>query len=691
MGDLHPRVSACARGGQISSDPKVAGVPEVRRFLAFSALLALAACGGQEGVEAPAGRTRVVFEGVQSISTSELQELVASDVGRFESDQRPSALDDAAYRVEYRYRQDGFDRVQVNTRTAGDRVIFRIQEGPRIFLGKIRFLGATLYSPEELEKLIPDRFLAGSMPYSLRIVLLIEESLYTAYRSRGYIDVSILRSVSPEPDKNGRLDVSYTVDEGKPYLVTEIRGLPSDKGLEEKTAPFLGHPYAPATGEALEATILDYYREHGHPLATARAKPQIDHDTGSVGLDLEVSEGPKVKFGEEKVEGAVWTRTSFIQSRTGIKEGDEYKVSELHTAEERLIATNAFKKVRVIPEPYQEESGTQALKIEVEEREVGQLSVSGGYGSFEKIRLGSDLTGVNIWGGGETLRVGGNFSKVGYRAESELGVPYLFGSELRLGVSGYYESEQYPSFDALSRGGVLSLTYPLFTGMTATLGVRHANIITSNVSPDVPPGDLLDFNYTAFLISPTLDLRDNPLLPTRGILLTSEVSYSPSDKISDVEFWSASGRFSYYFPFPAGIVFATSFQGGVIAPIGGTQDIPIALREFAGGTNSVRGYKFQGVGPKVNGQPTGGEVFLALQSEVRFPIWGEVQGALFTDQGGVWADRTQVNLTEIRYSVGTGIRYITAAGALAADIGVNPHPRQGEYYVEFALSVGFPF
>jgi translocation and assembly module TamA len=377
--------------------------------------------------------------------------------------------------------------------------------------------------------------------------------------------------------------------------------------------------------------------------------------------------------------------------RFTLEAGKEYKSSDLRRAEERLVATRIFKKVRVSPSSTQQEAATVPIEIDVEERESGEASVRAGYGSFEGLRLGADLTAVNIWGGAESLRVGGNFSKVGYRGETELGVPYLGGTDLRLGLSGYYESREYPSFDALSRGAVLGFSYPVLEMLTATLGLRYANIITTNVDPSVPPGDLLDFNYTALFFSPTLDLRDNALNPTRGMLLAGEVSWSPSYLLSDVEFWSAGGRFSYFFPFPAGIVFATSFQGGVIAPIGGTDTIPIALREFAGGTNTVRGYKFESIGPKVNGEPTGGEVFLALQTEVRFPLVGDLQGVLFFDEGGVWFDRLRVNLAELRYAVGTGLRFVTPAGALSADLGWNPHPRQAEYPLEFHPSVGFPF
>jgi translocation and assembly module TamA len=654
-------------------------------------LLALAAGCASEPEQGKPSEERVVFKGSESKSDGELRELVRHDLRRYEAEQRPTALEDAAYRIEYQYRLEGFDRVVVRVAPVGAQIVFTIEEGPKIRLGRVRFEGATVYKDEELHELVPGRFFGDAPPYSLRLLLLIEESVVASYRSRGYADVAVQRRVSPEPDENSRIDVWFAIDEGKPYFVTEIRGLPAEGGLLLKTGEFVGRPFTPVTTEALEATVVDYYRDHGHPFATARTRTLPDRDTGSVVVEADVRPGQSVRLSGVEIKGAVWTRGSFIENRVAIAEDAEYRASELRKAEERLVATNAFKRVRVSPGRFQEGTGKVPVEVEVEEREAGEASVRGGYGSFEGLRIGADLTGVNIWGGAESIRIGGFISSAGYRGDSELGVPYLFGSELRLGISAYYESREYPSYDAFSRGGVLAFSYPILPTLSAATGIRYANIVTSNVDPSVPPGDLLDFNYTAVFLSPTLDLRDSAVMPTRGMLLTSEVSWSPSTLLSEVEFWSASGRFSYFFPFPEGIVFATSFQGGMIVPIGDTEEIPISLRNFAGGTNTVRGYKFESVGPKVNGEPTGGEVFLALQSEVRFPLWGSLQGAVFADVGGVWFDRTEVTFDDLRYAVGIGLRFVTAAGALVADLGWNPHTLDGEHPFEFHLSVGFPF
>lgn len=654
-------------------------------------LLALAACSSQEQTSPSKPDETVVFEGASAVSPSELLELVAKDLERYEADPASPALDDAAYRIEYRYRLSGFDRVNVESSVKDKKILFHITEGSRMLLAQVHFDGSTVFKADELRQLGPTRFLGNLPAFSQRAIILMEDSIVAAYRDRGYLDIAVTHRSALQDGSEDRMIVWFAIQENNPHVVTEIRGLPDDDALREKTREFLGRPYSPATPEAVEAAIVDFYRDHGHPFATARVKPKIDHASGSVILELELRQGAHAALKGTNVTGAVWTREKFILSRADLKDGEEYRLSDLRHAEERLMATNVFKRVRVSPSQTQEEAVTLPIEIDVEEREGGEASIRGGYGSFDGLRLGADLTGVNIWGGAESLRVGGNVSKTGYRGETELGVPYLFGTELRMGISGYYESREYPSFDAESRGGVLAFTYPFYEVLTGTVGIRHANIITTNVDPSVPPGDLLDFNYTAVFISPTLDLRDNPVNPTRGILLAGEVAYTPIPSFTDISFWSASGRFSYFQSFPGNLVFATSFQGGVIAPFGGTQEIPIALREFAGGTNTVRGYKFEAIGPKVNGDPTGGQVFLALQTELRIPIVGDLQTAIFADQGGVWFDRLRVDLTDIRYAVGTGIRYITPAGALVVDVGVNPHPRSGEYYVELHISVGFPF
>ncbi|HZL71841.1 MAG TPA: BamA/TamA family outer membrane protein, partial [Planctomycetota bacterium] len=150
-------------------------------------------------------------------------------------------------------------------------------------------------------------------------------------------------------------------------------------------------------------------------------------------------------------------------------------------------------------------------------------------------------------------------------------------------------------------------------------------------------------------------------------------------------------RTDFYAGLPWDLVLAVSMQGGMIRPLASTDEIPISMRFFAGGANSVRGFKYGTIGDSVNGEPTGGELFLGMQAEIRFPIWGEFHGAAFTDRGGVWLDPNDADIDDTRWSVGTGLRYYTPAGALSADLAWNIAREEGEEPFVFHFSIGFPF
>ena len=97
------------------------------------------------------------------------------------------------------------------------------------------------------------------------------------------------------------------------------------------------------------------------------------------------------------------------------------------------------------------------------------------------------------------------------------------------------------------------------------------------------------------------------------------------------------------------------------------------------------------LGPEVDDEATGGQLFMAVQAELRFPIWEGLHGAVFHDRGGVWFEAHDFDVDDTRWSVGAGIRYYTPAGALVLDVGWNPDREERESAVEAHVSIGFPF
>lgn len=654
-------------------------------------LLLLAACASEPAPSSPEGQEHLGFEGVEPGMETELRELVAPDLKRYREQPRDTVLEDAVFRLEYRYRFEGYADVRVEIERKPEKVIFRIVPGRRVVVGRVHFEGNSVFSDEQLKALRPRGFLGEAVPYSSRLVVMLREQILTEYRRKGYVEADldvVERRVAEDP---GRVHVTFAIKEGRRFLLTGLEGAPEDPELDSKLEAYLFERYTPSTPEQVEATVIDHLRDHGRPFAQAIATPKVDRTTATVQLVLDVRPGPEAALGELKITGDRRTRDSFVRGRVTLEPGTRYRAADLRVAEERLQSTMLFRSVRVSPGALDEGTGRLPVEIQLEEKEAGEAAVRAGYGSHEGIRGGADLSYANLFGGAELLRLSGTASTLGARADAEIAFPYLLGTEFRPGVTSWFEDREFPSFDTRSYGMVFSLSYPLTDRLVTTAGVRYAIIETDNIEPGVPPGDLLDFNYTALFASVTFDLLDNPRLPTSGIRASAEVDWSPESFRSDVVFVSASGRVAAFVPLPLDMVLASSFQGGIIMPRGKTEEIPISLRYFAGGVSTVRGFKPDIIGPLVNGEPTGGEIYLAVQSELRFPIWGDFHGAVFSDQGGVWFDHNRVALDETRWSVGLGLRYYTAAGAFVLDVGWNPHRENGENPVEVHFSIGFPF
>jgi outer membrane protein insertion porin family len=654
-------------------------------------LVLLAACASSPDSIAPEGEKHLEFAGIDPGLESALRELVAPDLKRYLENPRSTALDDAAFRLRYRFQFDGYADVVVTHEETPTHVIFTIHPGTRYVLGRVRFEGNTVYSNRKLRGLRPTEFLGEAVPFSERLMVMIREEIVTGYRREGYIEADVTVDERRSSEVPGRVDVTFRIQEGRQFTLTGIQGVPETPGVQEQLSSLTGKPYTPGTPERVEAIVIDGLRDHGYPNAQALATPQIDQETAKVRLVVEVHTGPSAKIAGLRITGNRRTRESFIESRVDLEPGQPYRAEDLRRSEERLQKTQLFRSARVLPGTLNEETGDLVVDVSLDEKDPGEFAVRFGYGSDEGIRGGLDLSYTDLLGGAELLRVGGTISSLGYRTDAELAFPFLLGTDLRPAVSGWAELQTLPSFDARSVGVVGEVAMPVTDRVTARTGLRYAVIHTSNVQPGVPPGDLLDFAYTAVFTNVSGDFVDNPRLPTSGWRSSAEVDWSPEGLRSDVVFVSVSGRISGYFPLPLNLVLATSFQGGIILPLGKTTEIPISLRYFAGGVNTVRGFKIDSIGPTVNGDATGGEVYMAAQSEIRFPIWGDVHGAVFSDQGGVWFEHTQVAFNDTRWSVGLGLRYYTAVGAFVVDVGFNPRRQDSEHLAEFHFSIGFPF
>ncbi len=108
----------------------------------------------------------------------------------------------------------------------------------------------------------------------------------------------------------------------------------------------------------------------------------------------------------------------------------------------------------------------------------------------------------------------------------------------------------------------------------------------------------------------------------------------------------------------------------------GQYSLPPDQRFYAGGSGTVRGYRYQSVGPQFNdGNPIGGTAINAGQAEFRQRIGPSLGFVVFLDGGQVSRNVNPLDST-LRFGAGAGVRYYTAIGPLRLDFGV-PINREG--------------
>ena len=228
-----------------------------------------------------------------------------------------------------------------------------------------------------------------------------------------------------------------------------------------------------------------------------------------------------------------------------------------------------------------------------------------------------------------------------------------------------------------------------------------------------------DYLVNTIGLTNTLDLRESPYVNPRGFLITNTLDLASSALGSDIEFIRGTMRVGYYLPFgpkplTPGVVedqaTGTPFQRwfhqssiafgarvGIIHSLtssgsGEATAIPIDERFFNGGATTVRSFGERDLGPHDNhGHPVGGEFYTVFNVEYTFPIFGELQGAIFTDAGNLLPLSEDIGLNDMRYAIGAGLRYKLPVGPIRLDYGVNPDPRPYEDFGAFHFSFGFAF
>ena len=499
---------------------------------------------------------------------------------------------------------------------------------------------------------------------------------------------------------NGRpVAVQVRIAPGPLYYLrhVEIDGpVPGEAAKSLKLSP--GDPAVASDVLAARTRFLSALQEAGYPLAQVEEPSAVADDIAHV-LDItfKVNPGPRAVLGDITFSGLKTVNDDFVHRVITIRPGDSYQPSKLEAARQALLATGVFAGVVIRPGDRVSAEGSIPVLFDVEERPLHAVKFDGSYSTDLGVMLSAGWSHHNLFGNAEQLNLiasgtglWGNATKdLGYQLSAQFIKPsFLFRQQsLEFDLAGV--RQDLFAYRQTLESSIVRLNWtfpPLWTG---SAGISFMN--------DDVTQEALSRTYQLLALPLTVGYDSvglaQPLLDaTHGYRVSLAFAPTQSFGARNTIFFILQAAASAYFDLSGddrSVIAARALAGTVLGA--SNFDLPPDQRLYAGGSTTVRGYRYQSIGPQfADGNPIGGTAVDAASFEFRqrlFVNWGI---AAFVD-GGQASTQSVPFTGTLRAGAGGGIRYYTSIGAVRADVAVPLNPPRGADAFEVYIGLGQAF
>ena len=541
--------------------------------------------------------------------------------------------------------------------------------------------------------------------------------LQAALESQGYyagqIRIAVLGRPLDDPALPDLLDrapadpvpVAVQVGTGPRFHLRRVEargGLPD--GLALGLDP--GAPAVAADVVAARDRLLTALRARGFALAKV-GEPVATLDPAARALDVAVpvETGPRVDLGPIALRGLDRVEEDFVRRRLLVHRGERFDPARIEEARQDLVSLGVFSSVGVRASDRLDAAGQLPLTFEVAERPRRAASVTAAWSTDLGGSVGATFQHRNLFGRAEQLnlsaaatQLGGSATRSpGYDVNAGLIKPDFLARDQSLQFTLRAVKEDLDAYDRTAFIGGVALSRKFSRTWTASLG------LTATQSRVAQEGQSYNYQLLALPVGLRHDSTgvEGLLDPTRGIRAAASVSptqsFGGSPEGGDATFVLLQLAGSTYLD--VGSYLGGREGRGVLALRGlvgsaqgaSTFELPPDQRFYAGGGGTVRGYKYQSIGPRFpSGRPTGGTSVTAATVEYRQRIGGSFGAAVFVDAGQV--NTSSAPFTgDVRLGAGVGARYYTAIGPIRLDVAVPLDKRRRDDDFQLYIGLGQAF
>lgn len=408
--------------------------------------------------------------------------------------------------------------------------------------------------------------------------------------------------------------------------------------------------------EEAKDELLGLARRRGYfeaRLVTHRIEVRVPE--GRADIALQLATGPRYRFGAVRF-SEVPLRESLLQRFLPFQPGDPYHADHLFALQRALADSDYFERVDVIPlrERAEERSVPIEVRLAMQERTRYTLGVGYGTDTGPRLRAGLERRWLNSRGhqaGAQVVASG-----IGSEVSLDYTVPLSRPTTDFLGFTADWTDE---STETATRETAL-----VGVALTRRRGGWQRTLALNYQEESFDVGG--EEERSSMLV-PGIGwqriVADDRLFPRHGWRLAIAGRFASEQVLSATDLAQLTLR---------GKHITTAIGGRLISrfDIGASEtsdfeQLPVSLRFFAGGDQSVRGYDYNALGPvNSDGEVVGGKHLLVASVEYE-RFWNERFGwAVFVDQGNAFNSTGDFDLSR---GAGVGLRYKLPFGVIRAD------------------------
>lgn len=627
-----------------------------------------------------------------------------------------SVLDRVEQELRRQYFSQGKYGVEIKSLVeslGGNRVAvgITIKEGRAAKIKSINVVGNKAYDDDDdlvkqFELTTPTliSFFTKSDQYSKQKLAGDLESLRSYYLDRGYINFSIdSTQVAITPDKS-EVYITINVTEGDRYRLAGVKLagdliIPADD-LFPQIATKRGDMFSRKAVTQTSTNLSDRLGDEGYAFANVNPVPEIDNPSKTVNLTYFIDPGKRAYVRRINFAGNTKTRDEVLRREMRQLEGGWFSTSKVNRSKVRLQKLGYFEEVNVETPAVPDTPDQVDTNFTVTERPSGNLLFGLGFSQSQGLIFNASVVQDNFLGSGNRVNFAFNNSDVNRVFALGYTNPYFTIDGISQGFDLSYRETDAASanitrFDSKVLTAGFHFGIPVSEFNFLNLGMSYEKTkIDTDCGPTGRTADEIcrfvrgddfvrgvnegsggngeEFDEIRVTGSFAYDSRNKALLPDRGTYQRFRTQVAVPG--AELQYYKVDYESRWFYPIVEDYVLALQGQVGYGDGYGDTSELPFFENFYAGGPRTVRGYEENTLGPDDStGRALGGNFLLVGNADVILPVpflqdLESVRVTAFVDVGNVYGEDENIDLGDLRYSVGISGLWVSPFGVLTVSV-----------------------